>query len=216
MEIVGVIGNSQVKIALGDLTQMKADAYVVPQFSEGASYGGVGGAIARSGASKGVEAYEAFVETQGTLNFSSVVMTESGGGNAKHLLHVVSVGSPRADEFTTVRNGFLNALHTAAEHGCRCVVAPAMGTGIIGQLTSEQSARAMMSAINQYGLDGGVDLSVSLVIFGDQTAYDAFNQVLKSRSYVSSTVEPGAREIDVGRWFVEMNSDLIANKRAFG
>jgi len=74
----------------------------------------------------------------------------------------------------------------------------------------------MMSAINQYGLDGGVDLSVSLVIFGDQTAYDAFNQVLKSRSYVSSTVEPGAREIDVGRWFVEMNSDLIANKRAFG
>jgi O-acetyl-ADP-ribose deacetylase (regulator of RNase III) len=216
MEKVSTIGNSCVKVIFGDLTKIRADAYVVPQFTTAASYGGVGGAIARSGALKGIEAYEAFVDGKGTLGFSSVLMTEAGGGNAKHLLHTVSVGSARADEFSTVRNGLLNALRTAAENGLTSIVAPAMGTGIIGKLTAEQSARAMMSAIELYGADGTADLTVSIAIFGDEAAYNAFNQVLESRSYVASVAEPGARELDFGRWVIETNSDMIANKRAFG
>lgn len=216
MEKIGAIGNAKVVVAFGDLTQIKADAYVVPQFATAASYGGVGGAIARSGALNGIKAFEEFVEARGILDFSSVVMTPSGGGNAKHLLHIASVGSPRADEFATVRNGFFNALHTAAENGLTSVVAPAMGTGIIGKLTAEQSARAMMSAVDLYVSSGSPALTVSIVIFGDRAAYQDFTQVLETRSYVGSTAEAGNRELDIGRWVVEMNSDMIANRRTFG
>jgi O-acetyl-ADP-ribose deacetylase (regulator of RNase III) len=97
-----------------------------------------------------LDEFQEFVDSEGEQKFGTVLLTKSGGGNSKHLLHVVSVASPREHEFDTVQTAFYNALKVAETNGIKRIVAPAMGTGIIGQLTAAQSAKAMMSAIEQY------------------------------------------------------------------
>jgi len=50
-----MIGKIKTKIVAGDMTTFSADAYVIPQFQGAASFGGVGGAVARAGGVKGLE-----------------------------------------------------------------------------------------------------------------------------------------------------------------
>lgn len=216
MQRTSIVGNNKVMVALGDLTQTVADAYVVPQFHGAASFGGVGGAVARSGALKGLEAYEKAIDSNGPADFGTALITESGGGNSRFLLHVVSVGSQREDEYVTVRNGFHKALELAGENGLKTLAAPALGTGIIGQLTATQSAKAMFSALDHYSSNGGQPLEVSVVIFGDKAAFDSFVGVLEKGEFLSAKPEAGDRELDPIKWIDGMNADFAANKRAFG
>lgn len=53
-----------ISLVLGDMTQIKSDAYVVPQFNGAISYGGVGGAVANNGAIQGMEKYEQLLEEE--------------------------------------------------------------------------------------------------------------------------------------------------------
>ncbi|MEQ1705976.1 MAG: macro domain-containing protein [Rickettsiales bacterium] len=215
METKGNIGQNEVVVEFGDITKNRADAYVVPQFTGGASYGGVGGSIARSGAKNGLDLYQKFVDEKGEQKFGTVLLTESGGGNAKQLLHVVSVGSGNKDEFNTIQTAFYNVLKVAESKKLKEIAAPAMGTGIIGELTSEQSARAMMSALEQYSKEGGKPIKVSFVIYGDKSAYEDFATTLKSASYKETKKEAGGKEFDMGEWVVGMAKDADANRRAF-
>ncbi len=215
METSGKIQNNEITVALGDMTKRAADAYVVPQFTSAASYGGVGGAVARSGGREGLDSFQEFIDAQGEQKFGTVLLTDSGGGAAKKLLHVVSVGSDRADEFNTIQTAFYNALKVAEQNGLKEIAAPAMGTGIIGQLTSRQSAKAMMSALNQYAEEGGQPIKVSFVIYGDQAAYQDFADTLKDKSYSTAQKEEGQKKFDAGKWVVGMARDADANNKAF-
>ncbi|TNE32676.1 MAG: hypothetical protein EP349_01095 [Alphaproteobacteria bacterium] len=195
------INNVTVSVALGDLTQLKVDAFVVPEFAGGASYGGVGGAVANGGGDRGLEAYQQHVNKNGKQAFGAVVLTESGGGNAPYLLHAASVGSEREEEFLTVQTSIVNALETAHEKGLSSVAAPALGTGIIGQLTDTQSAKAMMSAVDAFSQKyPDAEMEVSLVIFGSGAAYNSFLEVLQNKSYENVSAEAGGRVFDFARW----------------
>ena len=205
--VSGEIGNVTVKIANGDMTQIKADAYIVPQFQSCASFGGVGGAIARRGAEQGLQAFEDIISQQGKQPFGSVHLTDSYGGNSKKLLHAVSVGSGAENEFNTVQTAVYNALKAAEENGLQSVAVPAMGTGIIGSLTEEQSAKAIMAAIKQFSDEGG-KMDVSMVIYGSKKGYNDFANTLSAKSYTNATAQTGTKEFDTAKWISEMHASL--------
>ena len=195
-----LIGNINVKVLAGDMTVMPTDAYVVPQFTYAASSGGVGGAVAHAGGVGGLKQYQEFINQQGEQPFGKVLLTESGGGNARYHLHVVSVGSPPQDEFNTVQTAMFNALSTAAQNGIQSIIAPAMGTGIIGKLTPEQSAKAMMSAVQAFVSQGNSEIQeVTFVIFRDIPAVQAFAAVLESGSFSTAQKEAGQAEPSFGK-----------------
>ena len=202
----GNIGNVTVNVALGDMTAIKADAFVVPEFQTRVSEGGVGGAIWSKGAGKGMEAYEKHIKKHGKQEFGSVVVTDAGGGNSSKLLHAVTVGSGAENEFTTIQTAVYNALRTAQEQGMQSVVIPQMGTGIIGSLTSEQSAGAIMSGINQFNADGG-KMDVSVVIYGSQNAYNTFTNSLQNHSYTEAQPEVGTKEFNIAEFAKEMSQE---------
>ena len=202
----GNIGNVTVNVALGDMTAIKADAFVVPEFQTCVSEGGVGGAIWSKGAGKGMEAYERHIKKHGKQEFGSVVVTDAGGGNSSKLLHAVTVGSGAENEFTTIQTSVYNALKTAQEQGMQSVVIPQMGTGIIGSLTSEQSAGAIMAGINRFNADGG-KMDVSVVIYGSQKAYNTFTNSLQNHSYENATPETGAKEFNIAEFAQEMSKE---------
>lgn len=207
------IENQKVSISLGDMTKVKADAYLVPEFNTAASFGGVGGAIARAGATMGLELYQEHVDKNGQQPFGQVVLTPSGGGNAPHLLHVVSVGSGEENEFSVIQTCVYNVLRTAEENGIGKIVIPALGTGIIGRLTDEQSAKAMMSAIHRYASEGGQPLEIAFVLFAGQPTLNSFENIIKTKAYENVSHETGERDIDLARWVFGMNGDAAANQK---
>ncbi len=206
------IQGTTVKIILGDITKVKCDAYVVPQFTSAASYGGVGGAVARSGGLKGLEAYDKFVQQKGEQPFGKILLTPSGGGNSKSLLHVVSVGSGEDNEFNTIQTAFYNVLKLAQEQGIQSIAAPALGTGMIGRLTDKQSANAMLSAIHQFAKEGG-NLDVSIVIYGSKPAHVDFIETLELGQFEAAKDESGKKDINLADWVEGMSRDAKANRK---
>lgn len=211
--VEGQMRNVRFRVALGDMTKIKADAYIVPNFKGGASYGGVGGSVARAGAVKGLEEFDNFVAKNGIQEFGSVLLTDSHGGNSDKLLHAVSVGSGASAEFGTVQSSIYNALQTAEKNGVKSVVSPAMGTGIIGDLTPEQSAKAIFSALKKFA-DEGKNIDFSVVIYGDTRAYNDFLKTMTTKSYESLEKEVGQKDFNVAKWFIEMQRDIDANKES--
>jgi O-acetyl-ADP-ribose deacetylase len=209
------IGDISVRIILGDITSIEVDAYVVPHFQSAASYGGVGGAVARAGGKTGIDEFDLYVGKQGTLDFGTVHITESGGGNSNYLINVVSVGSGFENEFRVVAETVYNALVEAQKTGIKSIAAPALGTGIIGALTSEQSAKAMLMGVDRFVNEGGKMDNFSIVIYGDRNAYSSFSEVLKRKTYLLSKEEAGKKGFDPDKWVIEMNRDAELNAKVF-
>lgn len=203
------IGRTQVEIVLGDLTQQPVEGLVIPQFDGGVSWGGVGGAVARRGGSDGLNEAEKYFETHNVM-YGDAFITDSPA-MGKKLIHVISVASKAENEFATVQLATINALDQASLAGLRSIGIPALGTGIIGQLTGRQSAEAILSAIKTYADKGGMMPQVKVVIYGDRAAYDDFVKVLKNGSYASvDTKQIGERVFDTEAWMrgMRMDSDL--------
>ncbi len=208
------IGDIEVKISVGDMTTFTTDAYIVPHFGTCASFGGVGGAVARSGGGPGLKEFDEYITRHGKQEFGFVHLADSGGGNSRYVLNVVSVGSGAEQEFEVVTKSILHALKTAGAKNLKAVAMPALGTGIIGDLTSDQSAKAMMAGVQQFVNAGGKLDKIDIVIFGDKSARATFQEVLRDKKYLASVPEVGMREFDMTRWVAGMQADAYENERA--
>ncbi len=82
----------------------------------------------------------------GKLKFGDVVLTNSYGGNSKYLLNATTVVSDAEKEPRIVYDATTNAIKVAESKKLLSVAFPALGTGIIGCLTPEQSALVMLGA----------------------------------------------------------------------
>lgn len=213
-KVSGKIGNAEISIEFGDMTAKKAGAYIVPEFTSEWSPRGVGGAVIQGGGFDGMQAYQKNIIANGPLEFGDVLVTKSGGGNAEILLHMASVDSGADKEMSVVQQSFYNALKAAEENGISTIVSPAPGTGIIGDLTGEQSAKAVMSAIQQHEEEGGATINVSFVIFRNpyspedaERDYEGYVNVLQSGSYENAVMEKGMREFDNAKWLLTIERD---------
>ncbi|MBI3016459.1 MAG: hypothetical protein HYY62_00435 [Deltaproteobacteria bacterium] len=174
----------KVNVKLGDMTEEKVDAYVVPHSNHEASYDGVGGAVFLAGAQAGIDAFDRDLQSRGIPPFGSAFCTRSGGGNAPNLLNVVSIGSKAEDEFQVVSQSMYYALNIANMEGLSTIAAPALGTGTVGNLTAEMSAIAMMEGIQRF-FDSTNNPSVqeiTIIIDEDREAYDAFVKIQRERT----------------------------------
>ncbi len=210
----GQIGHSTASVEWGDMTQHKVDAYIVPEFTSEWSPRGVGGAVIRGGGSRGMEAYQKYIDANGDFDFGDVLLTPSGGGNAGYLLHIASVASGADNEFETIQTAVYNALQAAEKQGITSIVSPAPGTGVLGDLTGEQSARAVLSALHQHEQEGGAPIDFKVVIFRDPYSPEASEQdfagyakVINDKSYEYAEPEKGARGRDFGRWAAHMETE---------
>ena len=201
------MANVNVTVAGGDMTQIKADAYLVPQFTSCASEGGVGGAIIRRGAIDGMEEYNQYAKSLGNLDWGTVLLTKSGGGNSDYLLHAATAGASAEDSFEIAQKATYSALKRAQESGLKSVVIPAIGTGIIGCLTNTESANAILSGINQFAKEGG-KMDVSVVVYSTGQGYKDFANALQLKSYEDSTPVKGTKAFNPGAWVAEMSETL--------
>ena len=197
------IENIKINVKVGNLAAEMADCLVVPQFSSCASYGGVGRAIALAGMEEGLDIYDQKVKTQ-PLPFDRIIITDSGKAGVK-LAHAATVGAKEDQQFRVVQNAMLRILLQAKRHGIRTIAVPEIGTGIIGCLTPEQSAKAIFSAVHicaTMAPEHEVE-EVTLVIYGGSTA--SAEKVLTEKSYINvDKDEVGQKEFDLVKFVTEL------------
>lgn len=216
MVFPGPLGPSQATaIALGDMTTIPADAYVVPHFKGEISYGGVGAAVSRAGALPGLTAYEHFLGTLprspeggAAQNWGDAVMTDSGGGLSRHLINVVSAGGQDMNrEVVAVTVATINALIKAQRNRLESVVFPALGTGIIGRLSDTVAAYTMLGALELFRMRSDTDRLPRMVIIAIYGSLRAFGEWIRIMKMGPSTDEAreaaqaaGQRRFDAEQW----------------
>jgi len=196
------IGQMEVAIALGDMTALtEIQAWVVPHFDKGVSYGGVGAAVVRAGGEQGLREMESRINS---MSFGEAAVTGAGRARVKNLIHVVSVGSGRDREFGVVQKATSSALKAAEEADIASLAFPALGTGVIGALTPHQSANAMLTAIRSHA--AGKVAEVVIVIYGDATAYQSFADALAAveEIVVDASKVGGQKRFDPRAWAAEV------------
>lgn len=214
----GRIGGVAVNIINGDVTRQNTEAIVVPHFHGEVSWGGVGGAVAAAGGSDGLQLAERYFEAeQGSIrvDFGNAFVTRSQN-MGRALINVVSVGSGAEREYAVVQDSVRNALVEAQTVGIKSVSIPVLGTGIIGRLSNDQAAEAILSAVKQFTDAGGRMDEVRIVAFRNPSQVTAFTTSLRSGNFSSSLSPVGEREIDQGRWVRGMRSGGTAVESTAG
>jgi len=202
----GTVENIKTNILIGDISRQPTQGIIVPQFKEGISEGGVGGAIFRAGGEDAMVAAQKMMDNNPDLkNFGRAFVTTSPKMK-KSLINVVTVGSGVDNEFSVVKAAVFNGLVAAQKSGITSVSIPALGTGIIGQLSNEQSAKAILSGIAEFKQKGGTMSEINVVIYGDRAQHSDFVKVLDKKSYAGSTASSGQRVIDGARWVSGMTN----------
>lgn len=201
------IKDIEAEVVNGNIATMDVDAVVVPQFTSCASYGGVGGALARSGAESGLNEYDVHTQKH-PLSFGDVFMSTSGGGHCRYLLHVATVGCEREEAFLVTGAAVYKALQLADEAGLETIAIPAIGTGIIGTLTLAQSAKAVFMAVSQFAEQAKNVKKVTMVVYGSAAQADPARKVLANNAYLNVKDEVGQKEFNMAEWMIGFAKDM--------
>lgn len=176
------IGNIDIVVKNGNIAEENADLIVVPEFNSSASGGGVGYAIINAGMQAGLDMYHKAAQKK-PFNCGDVMITTSGKKGVK-LAHVATVSAGAQEQPVAVVKAVFNTLKSANDKKLQHVAIPELGTGIIGNLTQEQSARLIFNAVYEFAKvnpDSNVN-KVSLIIY--RASLDPAIQVLANKTYM--------------------------------
>jgi O-acetyl-ADP-ribose deacetylase (regulator of RNase III) len=162
-----------IRLMLGDITTIAADAIVNAANAALVGGGGVDGAIHRAGGPSIMRACRAI----GRCPTGTAVVTGAGALAARYVIHAVAPryhGSPRDAEL--LRSAYDAALRLAAEHGCASVAFPSLGTGAYAYPIAEAAPIALAAVRDHLAAPTSVR-EVVFVLFSetDLAAYRAAN-----------------------------------------
>lgn len=210
-KIVGLLrlGGIKVRIVRGDVTEQHADCIVVPEFCNCACYRGIGGVCANRGLRAGMEAYDRHV-TANPLYFGDAFLTY-GGRNNLLLGHVATIGAKKDEQFATVYKAMYNIIRDCNQMpytSCQSIAVPELGIGVTGHLTQEQSARAIIGAVDAFSRVCGATIIKEVILCIYHTSTEPANKVLAEGSYRDFKPEAGQKPFDPVAWIHGMGVDF--------
>lgn len=172
------------KAAIGTDSPTEADAVCLPEFSTSLSVGGLNEYLmaACPDMLDGMMKYEE--EIQHIQPFLGEVVAIKSSGRYKMQFHCLTIEVISSEEqFNAVSKCIKTCLELSARLGLKSIVMPAFGTGIIGTLSPEQSAEAILHGISSAKIDGEVP-DIKIAVISDEH-YDRFAQVLDEHELVN-------------------------------
>ncbi|MFP3199065.1 MAG: ADP-ribose-binding protein [Thermoproteus sp.] len=136
-----------VELAMGDITELEADAIVNAANSYLEHGGGVAGAIVRKGGREIQEESREWVRRHGPVPVGGVAVTGAGRLKARYVIHAVG---PRcgSEPIEKIGEAVENAVAKADELGLKSVALPAISTGIFG-CPYREAARLTAEAVKR-------------------------------------------------------------------
>lgn len=170
-----------VKVVKGSILNVNARGLVVPQFTYDMSLAGVSGGVARSGHYRAVFDY-GIAARQMRMPFGYALVTN--GVEDTKIINVSVLGNCKEKSaFDIVQLATFSALTIAEQNGVSEIAIPALGTGRSGTLSFEQSAQAMLSALETFRClkSNGLLKKVMICIAKSNKSYTAYWRIAQNR-----------------------------------
>lgn len=175
MEMRVQIGNCQLELVEGDITQQETEAIVNAANERLIPGGGVDGAIHRAGG----PSIEEEARRYGHCPTGSAVITGAGRLKAKYVIHAVGprYKDGKHGEAELLASAYRSALKICLEKGIDSVAFPSLSTGAYGYPLPEASRIALKTIIS-FLKEHQKPKLVRMVLFGEK-AYQAYQEALK-------------------------------------
>ncbi len=167
------VGDILVRTHIGNITTLSADAIVNAANSDLWMGSGVAGAIKR----KGGDIVEQEAMAQGPIKPGEAVITSAGALSAKYVIHCAGMSPGNPATYDSVKSSVQEGLRLATENELTSIAIPAIGSGV-GGLSREQSAKAIIEAIEEHSTSAGSVKEVILISLGTEMN-GAFEGALK-------------------------------------
>lgn len=168
------IGNTQIALQQGDITEVEADAIVNAANNRLWMGGGVAGAIKR----KGGKIIEDEAVKLGPIPIGEAVATSAGKLNAEYVIHAAGMGTDLKTDEEKIRNATLNSLRRADELRIESIAFPSIGTGV-GGFPMDRAAEIMLRTAITHAHGKTSLKKITFVLYGNE-AYESFESVLSS------------------------------------
>ena len=171
------VGNCNVEIVVGDITQQETDAIVNAANSELAGGGGVDGAIHRAGGPS------IMTETQekypGGCHTGDAVITGAGELPTSYVVHAVGPvwSGGQHGEQEKLSSAYRRSMEVALDAGCESIAFPSLSTGAY-RYPVDLAARAALRTVLAFLRERSAPKLVRFVLF-DQGTYGAYAAALE-------------------------------------
>jgi O-acetyl-ADP-ribose deacetylase (regulator of RNase III) len=168
------------RLIVGDITKIPADAIVNAANSGLRGGGGVDGAIHRAGGPAIMRELDEIRARQGGCATGEAVVTSAGVLPARFVFHAVGpiYRDGKHGEREQLASCYRVCLELAEQHGVSTISFPAISTGIYGYPVSEAARVASEVVVAHLNKPGAVVQMVQMVLF-DEAAYKVWYSALE-------------------------------------
>lgn len=202
------IKNTEIKIVMGDITELRVEAIVNAANNKLVMGGGVAGAIKR----KGGKVIEDEAVKKGPIEIGNAVATSAGELAVKFVIHAATMGMDFETDEVKVRNSCRNSLAVAEELKIKSLAFPALGCGV-GGFPLLASAKIMSQEILKHLRQSDSSLKEIIFCLYDNKAFDVFNKgVVNYLDYVTNKLQAGPfTTVDA---IIEIEDGIVVIKRS--
>lgn len=190
LENVGIrmkIKNTEIKVLVGDITELRVDAIVNAANNKLVMGGGVAGAIKK----KGGKVIEDEAVKKGPIQIGQAVATCAGELAAKYVIHAATMGMDFKTDETKVRMSCKSALNAAEELKVKSVAFPALGCGV-GAFPLLACAKIMAQEVLKHLRQEDSSLREIIFCLYDRQAFEVFNKgIVGYLDYVTNKLQAG-------------------------
>lgn len=202
------IKNTEIKVVLADITELKADAIVNAANNKLVMGGGVAGAIKK----KGGKSIEEEALKKGPIGIGEAVETSAGKLAAKYVIHAATMGMDFTTDEIKIRNSCKSSLDLAEKLKINSIAFPALGCGT-GGFPLLASAKIMAQEVLRHLRQENSRLKEITFCLNNQEAFKVFNKgVLGYLEYVTTKLSNGPYvTVDV---IIELPEGIVVIQRS--
>jgi len=202
------IKNTEIKVVLGDITELRADAIVNAANNQLLMGGGVAGAIKKKGGS----IIEEEALSKGPVEIGQAITTGAGELAARYVIHAATMGMDFKTDEVKIRDACKNSLYAADQLRIRSIVFPALGCGT-GGFALLASAKIMAQETLRYLRQRETSLGEIIFCLNNQEAFSIFKKgVLGYLEYVTTKLSGGPYvTVDA---IIELPAGIVLVKRS--
>ena len=202
------IKNTEIKVVMGDITELRVDAIVNAANNQLLMGGGVAGAIKK----KGGIVIEEEALSKGPVEIGQAITTGAGELAAKYIIHAATMGMDFKTDEMKIRNACKNSLYAVEQLKINSVAFPALGCGT-GGFPLLASAKIMAQEVLKHLRQEDTCLKEVIFCLNNQEAFAVFKKgVLGYLEYVTTKLSGGPYvTVDA---IIELPAGIVIIKRS--
>ncbi|MFA4933267.1 MAG: macro domain-containing protein [Candidatus Omnitrophota bacterium] len=181
------IKNTEIKVVMGDITELRADAIVNAANNKLVMGGGVAGVIRK----KGGQIIEDAAVKKAPIEIGAAIATTAGELAAKYVIHAVTMGMNFKTDEVKIRDACRSSLDLAVKLKISSIIFPALGCGT-GRFPLLASSKIMAQEVLRHLRGQNTTLEEITFCVNNREAFEVFKKgVLGYLEYVTTKLSGG-------------------------